>query len=289
MNNLLRSGLVIIVLVFITIIAGRQTTFTAEEHQNSLNVWFLNIGQGDSILLDTPDGHQILVDGGPDSSVLRELTKAMGVSDKEIDVVISTHNDADHLAGINQVLEHYQVDKVWLTGAVHTTQTYQTFIGLLKNKQIPTQLVQAGQQVSFGDVHGVAIWPVDSYNGVTPSQQNAAGIVTYWQYGQETMVLTADIEAPQEQEIVAKNLLRPVDILKVAHHGSKTSSSDAFLMVAQPKIAIISVGLHNKYGHPNQEILDRLASYHVPVLRTDQDGTIECVVEKIGYHCLAHR
>jgi len=264
----------IAVLILLAAIVFGSQHYTAAERGDDLRLWILDIGQGDSILIDTPDHHQILVDGGPDSKVLQRLSQALPLADKEIDLIISTHNDADHLSGLNDVIQHYTVGKIWLTGAIHTTQTYQKFINLIAEKHIPTEKILAGSTISFGLLQGIAISPFQSYDGVTPDQQNAAGIVTMWQYGNETFLLTADVEQAQEQEMVTRHVLRPVDILKVGHHGSKTSSTEAFLQATTPKIAVISVGRNNKYGHPTQLVLDRLRSFNTPVLRTDQNGTI---------------
>lgn len=264
----------IAVLTILAAIVFGSQHYSAAERGNDLRLWILDVGQGDSILIDTPDHHQILVDGGPDSTVLQRLSQALPLADKEIDLIILTHNDADHLSGLNDVIQHYTVDKIWLTGAIHTTQTYQKFISLITEKHIPTEKILAGSTVSFGLLQGIAIGPFKNYDGVTPDPQNIANIVTMWQYGNETFLLTGDAEEPLEQEMIARHVLRPVDILKVGHHGSKTSTSEAFLKATTPKIAVISVGRNNKYGHPTQSILDRLRSFNIPVLRTDENGTI---------------
>lgn len=266
------------VVIFLALIVFAASQHSAAERTNELFAWFFDVGQGDSILLDTPDHHQILIDGGPDQTVLQRLAEALPLSDKEIDLVISTHNDADHLSGLNDVLRHYKIDKIWLTGALHTTKTFQTFIELIKEKAIPVQFVIAGSRVEFDELSGIVISPLQSYQGVTPTQQNATGIVTFWQFGQETLLLTADIEQPQEQAIIDHGLLRPVDILKVAHHGSKTSSSEVFLKIAMPKIAVISLGKNNRYGHPHQEVLERFTQLNIPVLRTDERGTVKFLI-----------
>ena len=110
--------------------------FQAVERDSSLRLWVFDVGQGDSILFDTSDGHQILIDGGPNSTILSRLSKAMPLTDKEIDLVIISHNHADHLAGINSVLERYKVDKIWISGATYDSQTYKKFVSLVAEKQI---------------------------------------------------------------------------------------------------------------------------------------------------------
>jgi competence protein ComEC len=266
----------ILALVALTTIVFGANQFSAQEQPrgNELHLWFFDIGQGDSILIDTPTHQQILIDGGPDQTVLQRLGQALPLTDKEINLVIVTHNHSDHLAGINSVLEHYKVDKIWVSGAIHTTDTYRKFLELIKDKQIPTETVTAGKTVQFGDLAGIAIFPLEDKTGQMPDNQHDANVVTFWQYGQETFLLTGDAEAAHEQEMLAKGIVRPAKILKVGHHGSYTSTSQAFLDAVKPQIAVISVGQHNKFGHPHQVTLDRLTKNHIPILRTDHDGTI---------------
>jgi beta-lactamase superfamily II metal-dependent hydrolase len=271
-NKVIQLIVATAVLLLITFGASRYQA--VENTDGSLHLWILDIGQGDSILIDTPEHQQILVDGGKGSAVLSQLSRALPLTDKEIDLVISTHDDADHMGGLNEVLQHYKVDKVWLTGAVGTTKTYQTFINLLAEKHIPTEKVMAGSKVSFNALQGIVVSPLQSYDGVTPDSQNATSVVTFWQYGSETFLLTGDAEIPQEQAMIVRGVLRHADILKVSHHGSRTASSEEFLKVVSPKIAAISVGKGNTYGHPHQEVIERLKNLNIPTLRTDLDGAI---------------
>lgn len=277
--------LLVVGLLAIIAFGAKQQTYQAQEHRDSLHAWFLDVGQGDAIFLDTPERQQILIDGGPGSAVLSELSKVMPLGDKEIDLIIATHNDADHLKGLNDVLTRYKVHKVWLTGAVHSTQTYQRFITLLKDNNIPTEIITAGSKVSFGDLSGIAIWPDQNWLGQKPADQNAVGIVTFWQYGTQTLLMTGDIVDKQENQLLGQGLLRPVDILKVAHHGSRTSSTENFLRAVTPKIAIMSLGKTNSYGHPHPDVLARYQFLNIPVLRTDQSGRILCAVTLVTFSC----
>lgn len=277
--------IMVIALLGLIVFVARSAQHRAEESRDNLRAWFFDVGQGDSILLDTPDQRQILIDGGPNSSILRELSRALPLDDKEIDLVISTHNDSDHLAGLNEVLKHYKIGKIWLTGAINPTQTFQKFVGLIKEKSISTETVKAGTKVTYGQLAGIVISPFDDFLGIQPSKQNETSIVTFWQFGSQTILLTADIDQNQEQELLSRNVLRPVDILKVTHHGSRTSSSETFLQAVKPKIAIIQVGAKNRYGHPTSVILDRLKSLSIPILRTDQNGTVRCDIKLQDFFC----
>ena len=272
-NRTIQFVFAVAALLLITFGAS-QFQAAERDSDGSLRLWILDIGQGDAILIDTPEHQQILVDGGRGAQVLAELAKALPLTDKELDLVISTHNDADHSGGLNDVLQHYKVNKIWLTGAVGTTKTYQTFVGLIAERQIPVEKVMAGATMSFGSLQGIVISPLENYDGITPEESNATSIVTFWQYGAETFMLTGDAELLQEQAMAKRGLLRHTDILKVSHHGSQTATGEPFLRLTSPKVAAISSGARNQYGHPHQSVINRLRSLNIPILRTDQDGTI---------------
>lgn len=265
----------VIFLGFLALIVFGYSNYQASERSgDDLRLWFFDVGQGDSILIDTPTHEQILIDGGPDETVLQRLSQALPLTDKEINLVVVTHDDADHLSGINQVLQHYKVDDIWVSGAIDNTNTYRNFLGLVKDKNIPIENVVAGKTVSFGNLTGIALYPFQNYAGALPSAQNDAMVVTYWQYGQETFLLTGDVQSENELEMMRHNVVRPAKILKIAHHGSSTGSTEAFLKAVTPDFAVISVGANNKYGHPAPSIIDRLNFLKIPILRTDQQGTI---------------
>lgn len=207
----------------------------------------------------------------------------MGINDKEIDLVIVTHNHADHISGINEVLRRYSVKKLWISGAIHTTETYKNFLELVREKKIPTETVIAGARADFGELQGLVLTPFSAATGQMPDNQHDANIISLWQYGNQTLLLTGDGEASQEQELANRNLLRPLTILKVGHHGSNTSTSELLLEKTTPKIAVISLGKNNRYGHPHQSTLNKLANHNVPFLRTDQSGTIEFTIWSEGF------
>jgi competence protein ComEC len=256
--------------------------YQSNQSQN-LKLWFFNVGEGDAMMFDTPNHHQVMIDGGPDNSVLRLLGQALPLSDKEIDLLVISHNHADHIAGAIEIMKHYRVDQVWLTGAVNTTTIYKNMVQIIKDKNIPITYVKAGQTFEQDGLNGIAIYPVDSIVGQTSDEQNTLSLVTYWQYGNTTALITGDAEKEQEKNMLQKNLVRPVTILKVAHQGSQTSSSIEFLQTLKPKFAVIMVGLRNQYGHPHQAVLDRFKQLGTTVLRTDQDKTIRFDISTTGY------
>jgi len=272
-NPLVRLAAVLLILG--AIVVGRSQFSAAErERDNSLHLWFFNVGQGDSILFDTPQHHQVLIDGGPDKKVLPELSKALPLTDKDLDLVILTHNHADHLTGLIEVLRHYRVHELWISGAIHTTDTYRKFLEVAKEKQIKTKVIQAGARYEVDGLRGVALFPLINMTGEMPSNQHDANLTTFWQYGSQTVLLTGDAEDQHEQQQLDRGIVRNVTIMKLGHHGSRTSTSEAYLDALKPLMAVISGGKNNKFGHPHPETLAKLTGRRIPFLRTDQEGTI---------------
>jgi len=246
------------------------------------HIYFLDVGQGDSILIRTADSHTILIDGGPDDTVLSRLSEYLPPWHHSIDLMILTHPDSDHSTGLVSVLGHYPVASVWFNGVDHDTAIYHKFEQVIKDKQISTSIVTAGAQHA---------WAADNINVLYPFadtklvglDSNDTGVVTKFTDRNFDLLLTADISSKIEAQLVSRHLVTPVEFLKVPHHGSKTSSAAEFIEAAQPDEAVISVGAHNSYGHPTAEALTRYAQANVPVLRTDQHGTIQVITDGYNY------
>lgn len=256
--------------------AAIVATFWGNFAPRATSVIFFDIGQGDAALITTSARQTILIDGGPDRSILRKLGTALPWGDKTIDLVILSHPHADHVTGLTYVLERYQVGHVLMTGAVHTTPEYLRFLELVKKRHVPVTIAQAGQRLAFeGGVNVEVLWPEQSLAGVQVDDLNDTSIVNRVTFGQRSLLFTGDTPAANEAALISSGATLKADILKVAHQGSRTSSTEDFLQAVAPEVAVISVGAKNSYGHPHGEVVERLARLVATVLRTDRDGDIQ--------------
>ncbi|MBI5369622.1 MBL fold metallo-hydrolase [Candidatus Uhrbacteria bacterium] len=237
-----------------------------------LRVWFFDIGQGDGILILTPHGEQIVVDGGPDQTILRKLPQVMWPWDHHIDTVVITHPDADHITGSVGVLERYEVKNIFETGVRGGTQVIDEFARAEAEEGASVRLVRKGDSFVFDGVSLDILWPTDQAV-VTKKDRNDTSVVVRVRYGQTSLLLTGDATSAIEPDFA--RAVGDVDVLKAGHHGSKTSTSVTFLQQIKPEVAIISDGVNNRYGHPHPIVLSRLKQAGVQVWRTDLDGDIE--------------
>lgn len=237
-------------------------------------VVFLDVGQGDSILISLPGQIEILIDGGPTDEVIASLGRYLPFFDRAIELVILTHPHADHLRGVNAMLERYNVGAVMLTGVRHESRTYERFFDLLRNEGARLYLAQAGDRVVWnGEEILTVLSPERIMLGQTVRDPNQTSIVTKLNLGGLTFLLSGDAEAEIERQLLAKNLAGDVDVLKVSHSGSRGGTSNEFLAATRPEVAVISVG-QNSYGHPHPETLGRLGRLGSKILRTDERGDI---------------
>lgn len=242
-------------------------------------VVFLNVGEGDAILL-SQGMNQVLIDGGRDGkTLLTHLGRHMPFWDRTIEAIIATHPDADHINGFQGVLRAYRVDRVLSTGSESDTETFRRFRdATITNVSASPLTVFRGTTIEFP--HGGKLtveYPNVPESGIR-TETNEKSIVARFTYGETSILLTGDL--PREEEFLSKDESR-VTVLKVAHHGSKYSTSDAFLERIKPKEAVISVG-KNSYGHPNEDVLERLAHRGITLFRTD-------ILGDIVYRCVASR
>lgn len=245
-----------------------------EDRNGRLTVAFLNIGQGDAIFIEAPSGNQVLIDGGPDRSILRELSKVMPFYDKSIDVVVASHADQDHVGGLPDVLRRYDVEVFMEPGVPGESSSYaelEKIVNSSNNGNIKKIPARRGMIIDLGA--GAVLQILFPDRDPAGMETNMSSIVARLVYGENEFMLTGDSPQAIENYLIMLGGLQS-DVLKVGHHGSKTSSSQSFIAAIAPKYAVISAGRDNKYGHPNQEVLDNLSNFGVQILRTDQIGRI---------------
>jgi competence protein ComEC len=248
-----------------------------------LHVVFFDVGEGDAIFIQTPRGQQILIDGGPSpTTLISALGRRMPFWDRSLDLVILTHADEDHVAGLIPVLERYRVGQVLDSGYEHNNPTYKHWLELISEKEIPTHLARAGMRIATGDgVELTVLHPGPELMKYTNADANNNSIVTRLVVGQVSFLLPGDIEEAAEDVLVASGQQLASTVLKVPHHGGDTSSGMAFLNAVNPELVIISVGADNRFGHPSPQVVKRLEELvgGEHVLRTDEDGTVEVVTD----------
>lgn len=235
-----------------------------------LVVAFLNVGQGDAILINTSGDQQILIDGGPNKQVLAELSKVMPFYDRSIDAIILTHPHQDHVGGLVEVLKRYDVDFVFDSGDGASLAEFAEFNKLIKEKNMKEVKVRRGMRILLGGGAYFDVLLPDVFLDSENQHQNM--VVGRLTYGNTCFLLTGDMEREQEFKILNDDI--DCDVLKVGHHGSKTSSSESFLKAVSPEIAVIQVGAKNRYGHPYQAVLERLSASVAQVFRTDVSGAV---------------
>lgn len=235
----------------------------------------LDVGQGDALFFETTSHQQMLIDGGPDNAVLDQLGRVMPFFDRSLDVVVLTHPDSDHVTGLVAVVRRYHIEKFVMTGVVKRTATYALLEAELRKRNVPIQYVHAGNRLDFSDGSAFSVLaPKESWEGKETKQVNNTSIAGKFTYRNFSVLATDDIEQPEEQELLSRNVPLAATILKAPHHGSHTSSSEPFLRAVHPEAVVISVGANNKFGHPHADILARYAAFRLPVFRTDQGGAV---------------
>lgn len=260
-----------LIIVFITTLLIWYAVF--RESRNGLSVYVLDIGQGDAIFVEAPNGNQILIDGGPNKKILEELGKIMPFYDRTIDAIMLTHPHEDHLNGLIEVLKNYKVGAVLESGNSGKTSAYNEFQKIIKEKNIPLFLTKQGMKLDIDNGAELNILlPVLNIPQGGIHDQMVVGKLTY---GNNSFMLTGDMEQNLEDYLVSvqKENLKS-DVLKTGHHGSRTSTSKEFLGWVSPEYAVISAGTKNKYSHPHKEILERLERFGIKIFRTDENGTI---------------
>jgi competence protein ComEC len=242
------------------------------ESGTDLRVHFIDVGQGDSTLVEK-DGHFMLIDAGErdQGEAVASYLEKQGV--KTLDYVIGTHPHSDHIGGLEAVIRKFDVQKVLLPEKEHTTKVYERLLDAIADKNLKITLPKPGDNYTLGDASFQIIAPNRDYGDDLNNWSIGLRLV----YGKNSFVLCGDAEKEAEKDMVANGFPLKADVLKLSHHGSTTSSSEGFMDQVDPEYGVISCGKNNDYGHPHKEILDMLKKRNIKVLRTDQLGTIVAV------------
>jgi competence protein ComEC len=277
--------------------------FSASQPDGRLRVEFLDVGQGDCALLTTPDGTTILIDGGGQPNLswtsndsedgeptFERDTRSIGervVSQylwsrglDRVDYLIATHADADHIDGLNDIARNFKVRGAIVARAPANDSEFAKFAQTLNTAGVPLEIVGAGDVIQVGNVLIDVLWPRPIQTADSPSGNNDS-LVLRIRFGEKSFLLTADIEKEAEAALVKTGIGLHTDVVKVPHHGSKTSSTDQFVAAARPTLAVISAGRHSVFGHPNKEVVDRWRASGAQVMTTGEKGTISVTTD--GY------
>ncbi|QQR54496.1 MBL fold metallo-hydrolase [Candidatus Peregrinibacteria bacterium] len=252
-----------------------------------LKVEALNIGQGDALLITTAEEHHILVDGGPDSTVLTELGAALPPAFRELDLVVLTHPHLDHLAGLVPVLQRFEVKALLLGGSAYDSEAYDFFLQEVEAFDGAIYFAEATTDFRLGSSTIDVIYPFKKEVGQEFEEINNSSVVLRVEDGEgHSVLLTGDAEKEVEAELVQAwaegRVDLDADVLKAGHHGSESSSIPEFLEAVDAEWMLISCGVDNSYGHPHSVTLDKAAALGMEVFRTDLEGRISVVFETPG-------
>ena len=270
------SKLIKYLLIIIGICASLYLSFLQTNNNTDIaQMIFFDIGQGDSILIITPENEKILIDGGPGNYLINEIGKHLSFYDNYIDVMILTHAHDDHVSGLNEILKRYDIGLILYPGDIdYGAESYLTWLGLIKENELNLQSVDAGVIYNFSSSTLEILYPFVSYDGRSVDDVNATSIVAKFCYIEVCLMLTGDATATVEQSILESGQIVAADILKVAHHGSQYSNTEAWLQAVNSGVAIIQSGLDNKFNHPHLRVIKRLNRLGIEVLRNDLLGEI---------------
>ncbi len=268
-------SLIVLTLISIGVWAGLYIEGGAQIEQQ-FEVTFLDVGQGDATLIETPGGTQVLVDGGPNSSVLQVLAKELPLFDRTLDMVVATHPDSDHVGGLSDVLERYTVSQLLATEHEGDSVAATAFYDAAEVEGAVITMARRGQVWQLDtDTKLEVLFPETETSAM---ETNAASIILKLAHGNNCFLLTGDAPKRIEEYLVlAEGENLECDVLKIGHHGSRTSTSEMFLAEVEPRYAVISYGADNRYGHPHVEVTDLLFNERVEVFETAKQGSVTFV------------
>lgn len=271
-------GKLFLVAVSLGIILISLLIIISETIPHRLKVSFLDIGQGDSIFIETPSGHTMIIDGGPSDAVLARVNEEANYFTRDIDVMVATHPDSDHVTGLIPIMEKYGVKNILVSGETSDTGVFKDLYDHIQHEEAELHVANRGDVIDFQD--GVTATILHPYRGEKFPDTNSASVSLVLSYGDENFLLTGDLPSTNEPLLVSSGLLpKNITVYKAGHHGSKYSSGEQLLTYIKPEYAVISAGADNKYGHPNPEAIARLEKYSKEILSTISRGTISFLTD----------
>jgi competence protein ComEC len=286
-----------IIFIFLLLLAGLVWGAASQLPDDRFHLVFCDVGQGDAILA-VKGSTQLLIDGGPNEKVLTCLSNHLPFWDRQIELVVATHPEADHITGLVSVIQRYRILQIVSNSLLSESGIFQKFRAEVVSRQIPVYSPRAGEEIKIGGIKLKILYPLEklgeeivwktleepkvlglsSYTG----NFNKTAIVALLEFGDFQVLLTGDVGMEEEEKFLPA--LSEVEVLKVAHHGSKYSTSESLLATIRPKLAVISVGANNRYGHPTAEVLSRLQAVGAQIRRTDLEGEIEVISDRKNWH-----
>ena len=253
-----------------------HNTSTPTAVTGKLQVHFIDVGQGDSILIDLGTT-EVLIDAGEKSPGVTDYLKKY--VDGDLEVMVATHPHSDHIGGLLKVLDEFTVDNIWVNGDEATSKTYTDFMATANDEGAQVHEARRGDTIVAGALTFKVLNPIDPLFDNT----NDNSIVLSLSYGSIDFLFTGDAEIDAEASMISAGVLSDIDILKVGHHCSRTASSAAFLNITKPEVAVYMAGVGNTYGHPHQESLTALKNIGATIYGTDKSGTIVIRTDGTSY------
>ena len=272
---------IIVLLLCIFLLAGCTEAVKTEKIPvtagHEMQVHFIDVGQGDSILIESPSGKTMLIDGGVKGAGQQIVSYLKELGINKLDIVVATHPDADHIGGFIPVLDNMTIEQFYDSGKVHTSQTFEEMLTRIDEKNIPYHVPKIGDDIEFDKDVNVKVLNANDQ----ATDNNDASIVLKMTYGNVSFLLTGDAGVALEKEMLRYDV--KATVLKAGHHGSNTSSSEEFIQAVKPEVTILSYGEDNKYGHPHAEIVDRLQAIGSKIYATADLGTITVSTDGVNY------
>ncbi|MGK4118914.1 MBL fold metallo-hydrolase [Lysinibacillus capsici] len=272
---------IIVLLLCIFLLAGCTEAVKTEKIPvtagHEMQVHFIDVGQGDSILIESPSGKTMLIDGGVKGAGQQIVSYLKELGINKLDIVVATHPDADHIGGLIPVLDNMTIEQFYDSGKVHTSQTFEEMLTRIDEKNIPYHVPKIGDDIEFDKNVNVKVLNANDQ----ATDNNDASIVLEMTYGNVFFLLTGDAGVALEKEMLQYDV--KATVLKAGHHGSNTSSSEEFIQAVKPEVTILSYGEDNKYGHPHAEIVDRLQAIGSKIYATADLGTITVSTDGVNY------